>query len=53
VLKPFTAGHLVASIARQLCISPHTVRNHLQSIYRKAGVNGQAELMEKLHGTTE
>jgi DNA-binding CsgD family transcriptional regulator len=52
VLKPFTAGHRVASIARQLYISPHTVRNHLQSIYRKAGVNGQAELMEKLHGTT-
>ena len=52
VLKPFTAGHRVASIARQLFISPHTVRNHLQSIYRKAGVNGQAELMEKLHGTT-
>jgi DNA-binding CsgD family transcriptional regulator len=48
VLNPFIAGRRVASIAKLLCISPHTVRNHLQSIYRKVGVGSQSELIDKL-----
>jgi DNA-binding CsgD family transcriptional regulator len=38
----------VPNIAKQLCISPHTVRNHLQSIFRKVEVRSQSELIEKL-----
>ncbi len=48
VLHPFMEGRRVTSIARLLSISPHTVRNHLQSIYRKLEVGSQAELIEKL-----
>jgi DNA-binding CsgD family transcriptional regulator len=46
------AGSRVSSIARALFISRHTVRNHLQSIFRKLRVNSQAELIEKLKGSS-
>ena len=50
VLQLFMEGSRVMNIARALCISQHTVRNHLQSVYRKLGVGSQAELIEKLKG---
>jgi len=54
VLQPLLEGHRVPYIARMLYISPHTVRNHLQSVFRKLGVASQAELIEKLlAGETE
>ena len=37
-------GARVATIARSLHISERTVRNHLQSIFRKLGVHSQLEL---------
>lgn len=39
-------GARVVSIARQLQLSPHTVRNHLKSVFRKLNVRGQHELFE-------
>jgi DNA-binding CsgD family transcriptional regulator len=35
-------------IAERLFISPHTVKNHITSIYRKAGVSNRFELLKRL-----
>ncbi len=49
VLIQLIAGHRVPAIANSLHISPHTVRNHLKSIYRQVGVGSQSELIEYVH----
>lgn len=46
VLSRLMAGSRVATIAAEMFISPVTVRNHLQSIYKKTGVSSQAALIE-------
>jgi len=46
VLVHLVAGARVPAISEQLHISPHTVRNHLKSIYRKCGVRNQSELIQ-------
>lgn len=38
-------GHRVVSIAAELGVSEHTIRNHLKSIFRKLGIHSQAELV--------
>jgi len=48
VLGLLLGGERVATIAPQLFISPHTVRNHLKSLFRKVGVGNQAELISKV-----
>lgn len=50
VLERLREGLRVATIARELTISPNTVRNHLKSIYRKLGVRSQTALLELLRG---
>lgn len=32
------------AISEELCISPHTLKKHLQNIYRKTGVSGRIQL---------
>lgn len=51
VLRRLLANQRTSAIAQALYISPHTVRNHLKSIFRKTGVSSQAELIEWLQGT--
>ena len=45
-------GARVASVAAQLGLSTHTVRNHLKSIYRKLRLRGQHELYDYQHRGT-
>jgi DNA-binding CsgD family transcriptional regulator len=44
VAKRFGTGQSYKEVARALGISPATVRNHLQAIYDKLGVNDKAAL---------
>jgi PAS domain S-box-containing protein len=46
VLGMLMSGDRVASISKKLHISPHTVRNHLKSMYRKFDVPSQADLID-------
>lgn len=48
ILRQLMRGGRVPAIAKVLEISPHTVRNHLKSIFRKFGVKSQKELLEAL-----
>ena len=50
VLAHLMAGSRVANIAKQLVISPNTVRNHLKAIYRKVDVSSQNALIERVRG---
>lgn len=46
VMRRLVNNARVSTIARVLHLSPHTVRNHLKTIYRKLGVHSQTELIE-------
>jgi DNA-binding CsgD family transcriptional regulator len=46
VLARLMTGSRVATIAAEMFISPVTVRNHLQAIFKKTGVSSQAALIE-------
>lgn len=48
IVAMLVAGLRVPDIARQMFLSPSTVRNHLAAIYRKFAVHSQAELLVAL-----
>ena len=48
VLVELAKGQATQKVARVLGLSPHTVRNHLKSIFVKLGVNSQVALLGKL-----
>jgi DNA-binding CsgD family transcriptional regulator len=48
IVRRLLDGQRVQGIARDLCLSPSTVRNHLSASYQKLGVTSQNELIEKL-----
>jgi DNA-binding CsgD family transcriptional regulator len=48
VLTALMRGERVPEIARNLCVSQSTVRNHLAKIFRVLGVHSQAELLARL-----
>lgn len=47
VLRELLSGNRVDGIARDLHISVHTVRNHLNAIFAKTGTRSQLELVQK------
>jgi DNA-binding NarL/FixJ family response regulator len=48
VLARLQRGERVPGIAREMYVSQSTVRNHLAAIFRKTGVNSQADLLALL-----
>jgi DNA-binding NarL/FixJ family response regulator len=48
ILTLLVQGKRVPTIARELYISPSTVRNHLSAMFKKFGVHSQPELLEAL-----
>ncbi len=48
ILRGLIDGKRTATMARELFLSEHTVRNHLKRIYRKVGVHSLGELREIL-----
>ena len=50
VVRLLLSGFRVPLIARQLDLSPSTVRNQLSMVYRKLGVSSQQELILLFYG---
>jgi DNA-binding CsgD family transcriptional regulator len=50
VLMRVAAGHSNAHIAEALCVSPSTVRKHLEHAYRKLGVTNRVAAVARLQG---
>lgn len=48
IVRRLLDGQRVQGIARDLCLSPSTVRNHLSATYQRLGVSSQSELIEKM-----
>lgn len=48
VARLLARGHTNREIADALCLSPHTARNHTQSILQKIGVNSRAQVASVL-----
>lgn len=48
VATHFCSGRTNKQIAQLLSLSPSTVRNHLNAIYLKLGINNKADLVNKL-----
>jgi len=48
IVQSLSDGLSSKEIGRQLSISPWTVKNHLQSVYEKAGVNTRIGLLNRL-----
>jgi DNA-binding CsgD family transcriptional regulator len=48
VLHLLFQAHCIKQIARRLGLSPHTVEDHLKTLYRKTGTNSQQELIAAL-----
>jgi DNA-binding CsgD family transcriptional regulator len=53
VVARLAAGSRVAEIARDLYLTPSTVRNHLTAVFKKFGVHSQVELIALLKGVSD
>jgi len=53
VLVRLARGERVPQIAKEMYLSPKTVRNHLAAIFRKAGVHSQQQLLARLRHPRE
>jgi DNA-binding NarL/FixJ family response regulator len=49
VATRLVGGERVSEIARNMYLSPSTVRNHLANLFRKVGVHSQSEFLALFH----
>ncbi len=49
ITRHIALGRATAEIARSLFISPHTVRDHLKTVFGKTGVSSRGELVARLY----
>jgi adenylate cyclase len=49
----YASGRSYKEIARELEVSPATIRNHIASIYRKLDINNKAQLVHRLAEITD
>lgn len=50
VLGAIARGGSTAEIATELFLSPHTVRDHIKTVFEKVGVSSRGELVARLFG---
>jgi DNA-binding CsgD family transcriptional regulator len=48
ICREVMAGHSTADIGGRLFISPHTIQDHLKSVFAKVGVRSRGELVARL-----
>lgn len=48
VVAALASGAITSEIADRLFLSPHTVRDHIKTVFEKVGVSSRAELVAKL-----
>jgi DNA-binding CsgD family transcriptional regulator len=49
VLAALLAGLDTRAVSARLCISPHTVQDHLKSVFRKTGTHSRRELLARFN----
>ena len=52
-MSALLAGFDTQGVARRLVISPHTVQDHLKSIFGKVGVNSRRQLLARFSTASE
>ena len=50
VLGAIARGGSTSEIAAELFLSPHTVRDHIKTVFEKVGVSSRGELVARLFG---
>jgi DNA-binding CsgD family transcriptional regulator len=53
VVAALLAGLDTRAVGARLCISPHTVQDHLKSVFKKTGAHSRRELLARFSGASD